>query len=252
MDDAIKSQDIGPAFEIFKVYLQRVDQRVAHARSLLKQDFDFSAKEQYRYDREDAQWAASEAELDALWLQSVKNDVLRLKLAGRPMAEIRSTLDKRYGNLSERLHQLRGDDVFENFMNAYGTSIDPHTSYMSPRSADNFNMTMKLSLEGVGAVLQNQDDYVVFRTIMPGSPAEKSGVIKAGDRVLAVGQLPGCRCSRACRARKARWSTWSAGASTTWYRRSAGRKVRWCASMCNPAMRAWTVRIRSCASCATK
>ena len=188
MDDAIKSQDIGPAFEIFKVYLQRVDQRVAHARSLLKQDFDFSAKEQYRYDREDAQWAASEAELDALWLQSVKNDVLRLKLAGRPMAEIRSTLDKRYGNLSERLHQLRGDDVFENFMNAYGTSIDPHTSYMSPRSADNFNMTMKLSLEGVGAVLQNQDDYVVFRTIMPGSPAEKSGVIKAGDRVLAVGQ----------------------------------------------------------------
>ena len=188
MDDAIKSQDIGPAFDIFKVYLQRVDQRVAHARSLLKQDFDFSAKEQYRYDRKDATWAASEAELDALWMQSVKNDVLRLKLAGRPMAEIRSTLDKRYANLSERLHQLRGDDVFENFMNAYGTSIDPHTSYMSPRSADNFNMTMKLSLEGVGAVLQTQDDYVVFRTIMPGSPAQKSGLIKAGDRVLAVGQ----------------------------------------------------------------
>lgn len=188
MDDAIKNQDIGPAFDIFKVYLQRVDQRVAHARALLKQDFDFSAKEQYRYDREDAGWAASEAELDALWKQSVKNDVLRLKLAGRPMDEIRATLDKRYGNLSERLHQLRGDDVFENFMNAYGTSIDPHTSYMSPRSADNFNMTMKLSLEGVGAVLQAQDDYVVFRTIMPGSPAEKSGVIKAGDRVLAVGQ----------------------------------------------------------------
>jgi carboxyl-terminal processing protease len=188
MDDAIKSQDIGPAFEIFKVYLQRVDQRVAHARSLLKREFDFSAKEQYRYDREDATWAGSEAELDAIWMQSVKNDVLRLKLAGRPIDEIRTTLDKRYSNLSERLHQLRGDDVFENFMNAYGSAIDPHTSYMSPRSADNFNMTMKLSLEGVGAVLQNQDDYVVFRTIMPGSPAEKSGMIKPGDRVLAVGQ----------------------------------------------------------------
>jgi carboxyl-terminal processing protease len=188
LDDAIKSQDISPAFDIFKVYLQRVDQRVAHARSLLKQDFDFSAKELYRYDREDAEWAATESELDAIWMQSVKNDVLRLKLAGRPMDEIRKTLDKRYSNLSERLHQLRGDDVFESFMNAYGSAIDPHTSYMSPRSADNFDMTMKLSLEGVGAVLQIQDDYVVFRTIMPGSPAEKSGVIKPGDRVLAVGQ----------------------------------------------------------------
>lgn len=188
MDDAIRDRELDPAFEIFKTYLTRVDQRVAHARGLLKQDFDFSAAETYRYDREDAAWAKDTAELDALWRQSVKNDVLRLKLAGRPMAEIRTTLDKRYAQLSERLHQLRGDDVFENFMNAYGSAIDPHTSYMSPRSADNFNMTMKLSLEGVGAVLQAQDEYVVFRTIMPGSPAEKSGQIKTGDRVLAVGQ----------------------------------------------------------------
>lgn len=188
MDDAIRDRELEPAFDIFKTYLARVDQRVAHARGLLKQDFDFSAQESYRYDREDAAWAKDAAELDALWRQSVKNDVLRLKLAGRPMAEIRATLDKRYAQLSERLHQLRGDDVFENFMNAYGSAIDPHTSYMSPRSADNFNMTMKLSLEGVGAVLQAQDEYVVFRTIMPGSPAEKSGQIKVGDRVLAVGQ----------------------------------------------------------------
>ncbi len=188
MDDAIRDRELDPAFEIFKTYLIRVDQRVAHARGLLKQEFDFSAAETYRYDREDAAWAKDTAELDALWRQSVKNDVLRLKLAGRPMAEIRTTLDKRYAQLSERLHQLRGDDVFENFMNAYGSAIDPHTSYMSPRSADNFNMTMKLSLEGVGAVLQAQDEYVVFRTIMPGSPAEKSGQIKTGDRVLAVGQ----------------------------------------------------------------
>lgn len=187
-DDAIKNQNLNPAFDIFKMYLLRLDQRVAYARSLLKQDFDFTSKEIYSYDRKDAQWAATEADLNAIWRQSVKNDVLRLKLAGRSMDEIRTTLDKRYSNLSDRVHQLRADDVFENFMNAYGTSIDPHTSYMSPRSADNFNMSMKLSLEGVGAVLQTQDDYVVFRTIMPGSPAEKSGQIKTGDRVLAVGQ----------------------------------------------------------------
>ena len=188
LDDAIKNQNISPAFEIFKVYLQRIDQRVAYARGLLKQDFDFTTKEQYHYDREKAEWATTDSEINDLWRQSVKNDVLRLKLAGRPMDEIRKTLDKRYANLSERVHQLRGDDVFENFMNAYGNSIDPHTAYFSPRSADNFDMTMKLSLEGVGAVLQVQDDYVVFRTIMPGSPAEKTGFIKPGDRVLAVGQ----------------------------------------------------------------
>lgn len=188
LDDAIKGGQLSPPYDIFRTYLTRVDERIAYARALLKQDFDFTRDEEYQYDREDAPWAASTAELDEIWRKSVKNDVLRLKLAGRPMPEIRETLDKRYATLGERVHQLRGDDVFENFMNAYGSAIDPHTSYMSPRSAENFNMSMRLSLEGVGAVLQVQDEFVVFRTIMPGSPAEKSGVIKPGDRVLAVGQ----------------------------------------------------------------
>ena len=188
LDDAIKNRQLDPPFDIFKTYLTRVDERVAYARGLLKQDFDFSIDENYLYDREDAPWAASVKELDEIWRQSVKNDVLRLKLAGRSMPEIRETLDKRYALIGERVHQLRGDEVFENFMNAYGSAIDPHTSYMSPRSAENFNMSMRLSLEGVGAVLQVQEDFVVFRTIMPGSPAEKSGAIRPGDRVLAVGQ----------------------------------------------------------------
>ncbi len=187
-DDAIKDKNLNPAFDIFKTYITRVDNRISFARALLKQEFDFTAKESYLYDRKDAAWATSEQQLDVIWHQSVKNDVLRLKLTGRPMDEIRKTLDKRYSNLSERIHQLSTDDVLENFMNAYGNAIDPHTAYFSPRSADNFNMSMKLSLEGVGAVLQEQDDFVVFRTIMPGSPAEKSGQIKTGDRVLAVGQ----------------------------------------------------------------
>ncbi len=187
-DDAIKDKNLNPAFDIFKTYITRVDNRISFARALLKQEFDFTAKESYQYDRKDAAWATSEQQLDVIWHQSVKNDVLRLKLTGRPMDEIRKTLDKRYSNLSERIHQLNTDDVLENFMNAYGNAIDPHTAYFSPRSADNFNMSMKLSLEGVGAVLQEQDDFVVFRTIMPGSPAEKSGQIKTGDRVLAVGQ----------------------------------------------------------------
>jgi len=187
-DDAIKNQNLLPAYDIFNTYTRRLDERIAYARSLLAKPFDFSSKEAWAYDREDAAWAADTAALNDLWRKSVKNDVLRLKLAGRPMEEIRKTLDKRYAAIADRVHQLRDDDVFETFMNAYATSIDPHTSYMSPRSAENFSMQMRLSLEGIGAVLQVQDEYVVIRTLVPGGPADKSGRIKVGDRVLAVGQ----------------------------------------------------------------
>lgn len=189
-DDAIKSQDLRAAFDIYQTYQQRVAQRMAHARALLAQPFDFSRDETWHYDREDADWAASQAELDEAWRKYVKNDALRLKLAGRGQDEIRKTLDKRYAGLAERVGELRADDAFETFMNAYATSIDPHTSYMSPRSAENFNMTMRLSLEGIGAVLQRQDEFVVVRTIVPGGPAANSGKVKVGDRVVAVGQGP--------------------------------------------------------------
>lgn len=187
-DDAIKAQQFQPAFDVFATYQRRVADRVAYARSLLAKPFDFSTDETWLYDREDAEWAASTAELDDAWRKYVKNDALRLKLAGRSQDEIRSTLDKRYAGLAERVGELRGDDVFETFMNAYASSIDPHTSYMSPRSAENFNMQMRLSLEGIGAVLQRQEEFVVLRTIVPGGPASNSGKLKVGDRVVAVGQ----------------------------------------------------------------
>jgi carboxyl-terminal processing protease len=187
-DDAIKQQQLDPAYDIFTTYVKRVDQRVAFARQLLAKPFDFSTDETWAYDREDAPWAADGAELDRQWRKYVKNDVLRLKLAGRSQEEIRKTLDKRYAGLAERVHELRADDVFEMFMNAYATSIDPHTSYMSPRSAENFNMQMRLSLEGIGAVLQRQEEFVVIRTIVPGGPAGAGGKLKVGDRVVAVGQ----------------------------------------------------------------
>jgi carboxyl-terminal processing protease len=191
LDDAIKNQDLKPAYDIFNTYTRRVDERVAYARGLLNKPFDFSVKESWAYDRDKASWAADTAALNEIWRKYVKNDVLRLKLAGRSQDEIRKTLDKRYQTLGQRVHELRGDDVFENFMNAYATSIDPHTSYMSPRSAENFNMQMRLSLEGIGAVLQRQDEFVVIRTIVPGGPVSLGGKIKVGDRVAAVGQGDG-------------------------------------------------------------
>jgi carboxyl-terminal processing protease len=188
-DDALRDRRLQPAFDIFNVYLERVAQRTAYARDLLKQDFDFTAKESYEFDREHAPWPKTTAELDELWRKRVKNDVLRLKLAGKEMGAIRSTLDKRYANFESRVREITSEDLFQSFMNAYASAIEPHTAYMNPRTTENFNISMRLSLEGIGAVLQRDDEeYTVIRSIVPGGPADMSKKVKVGDRVVAVGQ----------------------------------------------------------------
>jgi len=189
MGRAVKAGELDPAFAIFSLFKQRVGQRVDYARGLLKQDiFDFSGNDRWYYDREDAPWAASDAEVEQLWKQSVRNDWLRLKLAGKQPDDIRKTLDKRYANLDKTLQQLDGTDAFQSFLNAYTASIDPHTDYFDPRSADRFNQSMSLSLEGIGAQLQKQDDVVVIRELIAGGPAATSGKFTPGDRIVGVGQ----------------------------------------------------------------
>ena len=189
LDDAIKTGEVGPAFEIFNLYQTRVNERVAHARALLGKDiFAFEGNDRWEYDREHAPWAKDTAELDALWQQSVRNDWLRLKLAGKAPDEIRKTLDKRYANISKSIGELNGIDAFQTFLNAYATSIDPHTDYFDPRAAERFEQSMSLSLEGIGAQLQRQDDVIVVRELVPGGPAMLSGKLKAGDRIVGVGQ----------------------------------------------------------------
>ncbi|GAB3340725.1 carboxy terminal-processing peptidase [Marilutibacter aestuarii] len=189
LDDALKSGDLDPAYAMFSTYRKRVNERVAFARALLTKDvFQFTGNDRYEYDREDAAWAADTAELDSLWTQSVRNDWLRLKMAGKKPDDIRKTLDKRYENLAKGIAELKGEDVFQTFLNSYANAIDPHTDYLTPRSADNFNLSMSLSLEGIGAVLQKQDDVVAIREIVAGGPAGKSGKLNPGDRIVAVGQ----------------------------------------------------------------
>lgn len=189
LDDAIKSGEVAPAFEIFSLYQTRVNERVAHARALLQQDiFSFEGDDRWEYDREDAPWPTDTTELDRLWRQSVRNDWLRLKLAGKQPDEIRKTLDKRYANMSKNVGELNDIDAFQTFLNAYATSIDPHTDYFDPRAAERFEQSMSLSLEGIGAQLQKQDDVVVIRELIPGGPAILSGKLKAGDRIVGVGQ----------------------------------------------------------------
>ena len=188
LGDDIYNEDLSVPFAIFNLYEQRVAERTAYARTLLKKGFDFSKDESYTFQREHSPWAKTTAELDNVWRQRVKNDWLRLKLAGKADANIRETLDKRYANYLDRMHQLNSEDVFQTFMNAYAMAIDPHTNYLGPRASENFDIAMKLSLEGIGAVLQRDDDYTMIREIVPGGPAAMSGKFKAGDRIVGVGQ----------------------------------------------------------------
>jgi len=188
LDDAINNENLTLPFDVYNLYTQRFAERMAYARSLLKGKLDFTSDETVQLDREKAEWAKTDDEVKDLWRKRVKNDWLRLKLAGKDDKSIRETLDKRYENYVTRIRKLNNEDVFQMFMNAYAMSIEPHTNYLGPRSAENFDISMRLSLEGIGAVLQSRDDYTVIREIVPGSPAAMSGKLKVGDRVLGVGQ----------------------------------------------------------------
>jgi carboxyl-terminal processing protease len=188
LDDAIYDQDLTAPFAIFNIYEQRVGERVAFARALLPKGFDFTTDETYQFDREKIPFAKNEAELDDLWRKRIKNDWLRLKLAGKSDKDIRDTLDKRYTTYLDRVRQLNSEDVFQTFMNAYAMAIEPHTNYLGPRASENFDIAMKLSLEGIGAVLQRDEDYTAIREIVPGGPAALSAKVKVGDRVVGVGQ----------------------------------------------------------------
>ncbi|RZT10826.1 carboxyl-terminal processing protease [Duganella sp. CF402] len=187
LDDAITGENLSVPFAIFNLYQQRFNERIAYARELVKQGkFEFNSDESYQYDREKAEWAKSDAEVKELWRKRVKNEWLRLKLAGKEDKAIRDTLDKRYEGYLSPSRKLTNEDVFQIFMNAYAMSIEPHTNYLGPRAAENFDIAMRLSLEGIGCVLQSRDDYTVVREVVTGSPAGLSGKIKVGDKIVGV------------------------------------------------------------------
>ncbi len=188
MADAVRTADLEPAYEIFNRYVERSDERIAHALELLEGGFDFSVDEDYQFDRSEEPWAMSAEELDELWRKRVKNDWLRLKLADQSDEEIVETLTERYENLRRRIHEFNSEEVFSFFMNAFTRSIEPHSAYMSPRTSENFEISMRLSLEGIGAMLQRETEYTTVMEIVPGGPADLDGRLQSGDRIVGVGQ----------------------------------------------------------------
>ena len=188
LDDSIRAQNLNPAFGIFNLYTQRVVERFGYARELLKTGFDFNVQESMQLSRQKANWAQSDEEVANLWRKRVKNDWLRLKLAGKNPKAIVETLDKRYEASIRRVGRLKSEDAFQTFMNAYTTAIEPHTNYLGPRASENFDISMRLSLVGIGAVLEEKEEYTSIRELMAGGPAARSGLLKPGDRIVGVGQ----------------------------------------------------------------
>ncbi|MGO1162964.1 carboxy terminal-processing peptidase [Brucella pseudogrignonensis] len=188
LDDAIQGQDLSIPFAIYNIYGQRINDRMTYAQKLLSEKFDFNDQESYSTKRDKGPWPKSEDERDDLWRKRVKNDWLRLKLAGKDDASIRETLTKRYENVLSRANKAKADDVFQLFMAAYTTSVDPHTDYFGANASAEFDISMKLSLVGIGAVLQERDDFTTIRELTAGGPAQLSGKLAVGDRIVGVGQ----------------------------------------------------------------
>ncbi len=188
LDDAILEENLGAPFVIFNLYAQRVSERFTYARRLLRDGFDFQQQESYQFERRKAAWARSDDEMRELWHKRVKNDWLQLKLSGKDDKSIVATLDARYQHALKRNARLKSEDAFQAFMNAYTMAIEPHTNYMGVRAAEDFDIAMKLSLVGIGAVLMEKDEYTTIRELIPGGPAALSGQVKVGDRILGVAQ----------------------------------------------------------------
>jgi carboxyl-terminal processing protease len=188
MDDVVKSKPLDPVFQMFEVYQTRVRERLTYALTQLESEPDYQSDEEYEFDRSESPWASSSAELDEIWRQRVVNDALNLALENEPWEKIQEVLTSRYSGFLKRLDQVNNDDVFERFMNAFAHTLDPHSSYLSPRNSEEYRIQMSLSYFGIGASLQTEDDFVKIVGIIPGGPAAIDGKLQPNDRITGVAQ----------------------------------------------------------------
>ncbi len=188
LDELAKKGDVSFGYEVFKVFLQRVDERVRAVDDLVNMDHDFTVDEDMVTDRDVATYAVDEADAREKWRKRIKYDLLMQKAEKRSAAEARDRLSRRYHSFARRMHQTDRDELLEMYLSALTTAYDPHTSYMSPATLENFEISMRLQLEGIGAALQSEDGYTVVNKIIPGGAADKEGHLRPQDRIIGVGQ----------------------------------------------------------------
>ncbi len=188
LDDAITKTELSAPFQMFRLYQARVDERVLYALDLLDKKFNFKINEELIIDRSELPWANDSNELNEIWRKRVKNDVLTLRLADKETKEIKETLRKRYKGIAKRSTQVDAEDVYQVFINAFASTLEPHTNYLSPRTSENFEIRMSLSLEGIGALLRTDGEYTVVERVIPGGPADLSGLLHGSDRIVGISQ----------------------------------------------------------------
>lgn len=191
LDEQLNQGQADIAFEIYDLMSKRRYERYKYALSLLDKEPKLDGEDQVEIDREKSPWPTTIEEANKLWEQRVKNDIINLKLKDKKWPEIKSKLTKRYNLAIRRLTQVKPDDITQIYLNAFSREIDPHTSYLAPRTAKSFNESMNLSLEGIGATLQSEDDETMIKSLVPGAPADRSKKLKAGDKIVGVGQATG-------------------------------------------------------------
>ncbi len=188
LDDLVKRGDVTFAYEVLDRFLQRVDQRLPLIEKLIATPHDFTKPESIVIDRDKTSWARTEAEAEDLWRRRIKYDLLVQKMEKTPPEEAKDKLLRRYRSLAKRWHQMTADELLETYLTSLTSSFDPHTSYMSPGTLENFEIGMRLQLDGIGAQLKGEDGYTTIVELTPGGAADKDGRLKAKDRVVGVGQ----------------------------------------------------------------
>ncbi|MFM7074968.1 MAG: PDZ domain-containing protein [Planctomycetaceae bacterium] len=188
LDDLVKRGDVTFAYEVYKRFLERVDSRLPLVERFLSEPLDFTKQESIVVDRDTTAWAKSEEEAVDNWRKRIKYDLLVQKMEKTPPEEAKDKLLRRYRSFSKRMHQMTADELLETYLTSLTSSLDPHTSFMSPGTLENFEIGMRLQLDGIGASLKSEDGYTTVAEIVPGGAADRDGRLKKKDRVIGVGQ----------------------------------------------------------------
>jgi carboxyl-terminal processing protease len=188
IDNNLIEGDLTAPYEVFNLFLKKYKERNKFIDKILDQPFDFKVDESFETDRDKAKWANTEQELDDSWRKIIKSQALDLKLSGKADSSIASSLKNRYKNSDKYFSKLKSEQIFQIFMNAVAESVDPHTNYFSPANAENFKIDMAQSLEGIGALLTFENDYIKISEVIPGGPAFKGKQLAKNDRIIGVAQ----------------------------------------------------------------
>ena len=188
IDDALVNGDLTAAFDLYNLFRKRFTERSEFIKTQLTKPFAFTADENFNTDREKAPWPKTVEEQNELWLKILKNQELELRLGNRKDSVVTATMKQRYANLDKAYNRIKSADVFQIYMKSFAEALDPHTNYFSPSNADRFNQEMSQSLEGIGAMLQEDGEYIKITSVLPGGPAFKSNLLKTNDKIAGVAQ----------------------------------------------------------------